>query len=90
MQYIENCSTSVPHELTLEHKKLAVSGLRLVPQSPYSLELNLCDRFLFTRLQQTLKLEQFDYVSDVVKAAQQCPSASILITIPTAHLFLGS
>ena len=60
-----------PHTAVTTQDYLAVCEVRLVKQSPYSPDLNLCDRFLFTRLQEILRLEQFDCQADVVKAAQQ-------------------
>ena len=46
--------------------------LRLVYQSPYSPDLNLCDRFLFTRLKEVVRPVQCDSKDEVVKAAQHC------------------
>ena len=40
-----------PHSVKRTQTYLEQSGVQIVPQSPYSVYLNLCDRFLFTRLQ---------------------------------------
>ena len=59
-----------PHTAAVTQDYLAAYGLKLVQQSPYSPDLNLCDRFLFTRLQESLRLEHFEGPAHVVKAAQ--------------------
>ena len=66
---------------------LAAMGLRLVNQTPYSPALNLCDRFLFTRLKEVVRPLQYDSKDEVVKAAQHC-----LRSLPEDYLiheFLG-
>ena len=35
------------------------NGVQIVPQSPYSPDLNLCDRFLFTRLQEHCREKEY-------------------------------
>ena len=65
---------SRPHTavITRTPRYLAAMGLRLVYQTPYSPDLNLCDRFLFTRLKEVFRLVQYDSKDEVVKAAQHC------------------
>ena len=41
-----------PHSAALTNDYLGNTGVTMLSQSPYSPDLNLCDRFLFTRLQQ--------------------------------------
>lgn len=60
-----------PHTAALTQDYLAAYGLRIVPHSPYSPDLNLCDRFLFTRLQESVKLQQLDDPDEVLRAAQR-------------------
>ena len=43
--------------------------LQLVYRSPYSPDLNLCDRFMFTRLKKDVRPVQYDNKDEVVKAA---------------------
>ena len=65
-------------------------GLRLVYQSPYSPDLNLCYRFLFTRLKDVVRPVQYDSNDEVVKSAQHClRSLSDYYLINEFHKFLG-
>lgn len=59
------------HTAGLIQDYLAAYGLRIVPQTPYSRDLDLCDRFLFTRLQESLKLQELDGPDEVLRAAQR-------------------
>ena len=61
-----------PHATVITQQYLAGMGLWLVYQSPYSLDLNLCDRFLFTRLKEVVRPVQYDSNDEVVKVAQYC------------------
>ena len=63
---------AIPHTAVITQQYLAGMGLRLVYQSPYSPDLNLCDRFLFTRLKEVVRQVQYDSNDEVVKAAQHC------------------
>ena len=65
-------------------------GLRLVYQSPYSPDLNLCDRFLFKSLKEAIRPVQYDSNNEVLKAAQHC-LLSLLedYLINEFHKFLG-
>ena len=79
-----------PHTAVITPQYLAAMGLRLVYQSPYSPELNLCDRFLFTRLKEVVRLFQYDSKDEVVKAAQHClRSLPEDYLIHEYHKFLG-
>ena len=49
-----------PHSSSLTQDYLAQSGISVVHQSPYSPDLNLCDRYLFRAIKQYLKNEDFD------------------------------
>lgn len=60
-----------PHTAAITQAYLANFGPTLVKQSPYSPDLNLCDRFLFTRLQEKLKLDHFDSADEVLFATKQ-------------------
>ena len=61
-----------PHTAVITQQYLAAMGLRLVYQSPYSPDFNLCDRFLFARLKEVVRPVQYDSNDEVVKAAQHC------------------
>ena len=50
----------IPHHLHSNQDYLAQRGISVVHQSPYSPDLNLCDRFLFREIKQDLKNEYFD------------------------------
>ena len=43
-------------------------GVQLVKQSPYSPDVNLCDRWLFKELKKNLRRSQFQCAQDVLKA----------------------
>ena len=60
------------HTAVITQHYLAAMGLRLVYQSLHSPDLNLCDRFLFTRLKEVVRPVQYDFNDKVVKAAQHC------------------
>ena len=47
--------------LTLDRPQtyLQQTGVHIVPQSPYSPDLNLCDRFLFTRMQEYCRAKEY-------------------------------
>ena len=55
-----------PHTAVITQQYLAVMGLRLVYQSPYSPDLNLCDLFLFTRLKEVDRPVQYNSNYDEV------------------------
>ena len=61
-----------PHTAVITQQYLARMGLQLVYQSPYSPDLNLCDRFLFTKLKEVVRQVQYDSNDEVIKAAQHC------------------
>ena len=61
-----------PHTAVITQQYLSAMGLRLVYQSPYSPDLNLCDRFLFTSFKEVVRPIQYDSNDKVVKAAQHC------------------
>ena len=52
-----------PHTAFTTQQYLAGMGLRLVYQSP-DLNLNLCDRFLFTRLKEVVRPVQYESNDD--------------------------
>ena len=62
-----------PHAAVITPQYLSTMGLRMVYQSPYSPDLNLCDRFLFTRLKEFVRPIQYDSKEEVVKAVQLYP-----------------
>ena len=41
-----------PHSAVRTQTYLEQTGVKILVQSPYSPDLNMCDRFLFTRLQE--------------------------------------
>ena len=55
-----------PHSSLLTRR-----GILVVRQSPYSPDLNLCDRYLFREIKQDLKNEDFDGPEAVGKAVQR-------------------
>ena len=48
-----------PHSAARTQAYLKQSGVKIVCQSPYSPDLNLCDRFLFTRLQHHCREQEY-------------------------------
>ena len=48
-----------PHSAERTQTYLQQTGVHIVPQSPYSPDLNLCDRFLFTRLQEHCRAKEY-------------------------------
>ena len=60
-----------PHSATLTQDYLKQRNISIVRQSPYSPDLNLCDRFLFRAIKQNLKKEDFDSPEDVNRAIQR-------------------
>ena len=48
-----------PHSAARTQTYLDSTGVRTLPQSPYSPDLNLCDRFLFTLLQRHCRGERY-------------------------------
>ena len=63
-----------PHSSVLTSDFFATKNMTLVKQSPYSPDLNQCDRWLFKYLKKTLKEQQFtdlcgvvDYASSVLR-----------------------
>lgn len=60
-----------PHSATLTQDYLKQRGISVVHQSPYSPDMNLCDRFLFRAMKQDLKNEDFDGPEGVKRAIQR-------------------
>ena len=48
-----------PHSAARTQNYLEGTGVKMLPQSPYSPDLNLCDRFLFTLLQRHCRGERY-------------------------------
>ena len=48
-----------PHSAARTQTYLNSTGVRMLQQSPYSSDLNLCDRFLITYLQRHCRGEQY-------------------------------
>ena len=48
-----------PHSAARNQTYLNSPGVNRLPQSPYSPDLNLCDRFIFTSLQRHCRAEQY-------------------------------
>ena len=61
---------------------LQQSGVQIVPQSPYSPDLDLWDRFLFTRLQQHCWTKEYSNGEELYIDAKQC----INLTFKLAHI----
>lgn len=61
-----------PHTSRITQDYVTKIGLSLVKQSPYSPDMNLCDRYLFRVLKHDLKQEALGSVSEVQKAVQRC------------------
>ena len=61
-----------PHSATLTQDYLKQRNISIVRQSPYSPDLNLCDRFLFRTIKQDLNKKDFDGPEDVNRAIQRC------------------
>ena len=60
-----------PHSSLLTQDYLAQRDISVVHQSPYSPDLNLCDRYLFRAIKQDLKNDDFDGPEAVGKAIQR-------------------
>lgn len=60
-----------PHSAVLTQDYLRDTGVQIVKQSPYSPDLNLCDRFLFRSLKVELNQQNFSGSEDLVKAVQR-------------------
>jgi hypothetical protein len=52
-QYVNPC------KIARTQTYLQQTGVHIVPQSPYSPDLNLCDRFLFTRLLEHCRAKEY-------------------------------
>ena len=61
-----------PHTAALTQNYLTSRSVKLVKQSPYSPDMNLCDRYLFRHLKKELRPQEFGSTSDVRKAVQRC------------------
>ena len=48
-----------PHSAARTQEYLKKTGVKMLPQSPYSPDLNMCDRFLFTRLQEHCRAVEY-------------------------------
>ena len=59
-----------PHASRLTQGFLADSGVQIIKQSPYSLDLNLCDRFLFRKIKSELNGVDLMDQDDVRKSLQ--------------------
>ena len=59
-----------PHALRLTQGFLAESGVQIIKQSPYSPDLNLCDRFLFRKIKSEPKGVYLTDQDDVRKSVQ--------------------
>ena len=60
-----------PHSAAKTKEFLTQRGISVVQQSPYSPDLNLCDRFLFRAIKQDLKYEHFEDSEDLRVAIQR-------------------
>ena len=60
-----------PHTSRSTKKFLKTSKVGLVNQSPYSPDLNLCDRFLFRKLKSVIKNQLFHGPEDILLAVQR-------------------
>ena len=71
-----------PHTSKRTQSYLETTGVELLKQSPYSPDLNLCDRFLFTRLQEhcraTLYLSSGEVYEDVQRYLRQLPETYLV------------
>ena len=71
-----------PHTAARTQEYLTRSGATLLKQSPYSPDLNLCDRFLFTRLQEHRRKHQYlnseEVLCDVQQFVRQLPESMIV------------
>ena len=61
-----------PHVSALVTDYLAERHVTILPQSAYSPDLNLCDRFFFAWLKADLRKMHFDSSEDVETAALRC------------------
>ena len=59
-----------PHASRLTQGFLADSGVQIIKQSPYSPDLNLCDRFLFRKIKSELNGVDLTDQDDVRKSLQ--------------------
>ena len=64
----DNASSHTSRETTAHLAKLKV---QLVKQSPYSPDLNMCDRFLFRKIKSGMKLSSFNGPEDVETAVRR-------------------
>ena len=86
-QYLAAVITQQYLAAVITQQYLAAMGLLLVYQSSYSPDLNLSDRFPFTRLKEVIRPVQYDSNDEVVEAAQH-----FLRSLPEDYLiheFLG-
>ena len=71
-----------PHTAQRSQAYLTSSGITTIKQSPYSPDLNLCDRFLFTRLQEHCRSQQYtgsnEVEWDVKRFLRQLPETLLL------------
>lgn len=58
-----------PHSATATRDFFAERGVKLLRQSPYSPDLNLCDRWLFLEMKKALRQQNFQSSEDVRDAA---------------------
>ena len=50
---------AIPHSAERTQTYLEQNGVQIVPQSPYTPDFNLCDRFLFTRWQEHCRANEY-------------------------------
>ena len=71
-----------PHAAQRSQEYLTSEGITTTKQSPYSPDLNLCDRFLFTRLQEHCRSRQYtgakELEVDVQRFLRQLPESLLL------------
>ena len=58
-----------PHSAAATCRYFEGRGVQLIRQAPYSPDLNLCDRWLFSELKKSLRKMQFDSADEVRNAA---------------------
>ena len=76
-----------PHAAANTKQCLARRKVEPIKQSPYSPDLNLCDRFLFRKLKHLLRNEEFNAHEDLTQGVQRQPER--LIKIWLASFFMG-
>ena len=71
-----------PHTAQRTRSYMSAVGLINIEQSPYSPDLNMCDRFLFTRLQEHCRMQHYENSEelkvDVQRFLRQLPKSLFL------------